>query len=90
MDVYRVRLERGQRLHARLEAGWANASAGLTLLRPGPKSSHGRPSLAARTAHPAALQRLSYRALRGGWYDLEARIAHHGGGHYALDLTKSG
>ena len=90
VDVYRVRLERGQRLHARLEAGWANASVGLTLLRPGPKSMHGRPSLAARTAHPGSKQRLSYRAPRGGWYDLKLRIARHGGGHYALDLTKSG
>jgi hypothetical protein len=36
------------------------------------------------------VQRLSYRAPRGGWYDLKLRIAHHGGGHYALDLTKSG
>jgi subtilisin family serine protease len=90
VDVYRVKLERGQRLHARLESGWANASVGLTLLRPGPKSSHGRPSLAVRTAHPGRLQRLSYRAPHGGWYDLKLRIAHHGGGHYALDLTKSG
>jgi hypothetical protein len=36
------------------------------------------------------MQRLSYRAPRGGWYDLKLRIARHGGGRYALDLTKSG
>jgi subtilisin family serine protease len=90
VDVYRVRLERGQRLHARLAAGWANASVGLALLRPGPKSKHGRPSLVVRTAHPGRMQRLSYRAPRGGWYDLKLRIARRGGGHYALDLTKSG
>ncbi|HEY2740967.1 MAG TPA: S8 family serine peptidase [Gaiellaceae bacterium] len=89
VDVYRVRLERGQRLHVRLAAGWANASVGLTLLRPGPKSKHGRPSLVARTARPGRMQRLSYRAPRGGWYDLKLRIARHGGGRYALDLTKS-
>lgn len=82
VDVYRVKLERGQSLHARLTAEWANASVNLTLLRPGSKSTHGRPSLAAR-------QRLSYRAPRGGWYDLKLRIAGHGGGRYALDLTKS-
>ncbi len=45
VDVYRVRLLRGQRLHARLAARWANASVALTLLRPGPKSMHGQPSL---------------------------------------------
>ena len=90
VDVYRVRLERGQRLHARLAAGWANASVGLTLLRPGPKSMHGRLSLAARAAHPGKKQGFSYRAPRGGWYDLKLRIARHGGGRYALDLTKSG
>ncbi len=90
VDVYRVWLERGQRLDARLAAGWANASVDLTLLRPGPKSMHGRLSLAAPAAHPGKKQRLSYRAPHGGWYDLKLRIARHGGGRYTLDLTKSG
>jgi hypothetical protein len=90
VDVYRVKLERGQRLHARLAAGWANASVDLTLLRPAPKSGHGRSSVAARTAHPGRVQRLSYRAPRGGWYDLKLRTTSHSGGRYALDLTKSG
>jgi subtilisin family serine protease len=86
VDVYRVRLARGERLHARVAAGWSNASVGLTLL-----SLQGRqPDRVARTAHPGRTQRLSYRAGHTGWYAVKLRIARHGGGRYVLHLTKSG
>jgi subtilisin family serine protease len=87
VDVYRVKLLRGQRLNVRLAARWSNASVKLTLLRPGPRS--GRPTLAARTARPGSTQRLSYRAARGGWYDVKLRIERHGQGAYALHLAKT-
>jgi hypothetical protein len=91
VDVYRVKLLRGQRLHLRLAARFANASVGLTLWPPGTKSLHGRQGPVVPTARPGKTQQLSYRALHGGWYDVELRIERHGGGTgaYALHLTKS-
>ena len=85
VDVYRVRLARGERLHARVAAGWSNASVRLTLL-----SLQGGPDRVARTARPGSTQRLSYRAPHTGWYAVKLRIARHGGGRYALHLRKSG
>jgi subtilisin family serine protease len=84
-DVYRVRLVRGERLHVRVAAGWSNASVGLTLL-----SLQGLPDTVARTARPGRTQQLSYRAPHSGWYAVKLRITRHGGGRYALHLTKSG
>jgi len=86
VDVYRVRLVRGERLHVRIAAGWSNASVGLTFL-----SLQGRqPDRVARTARPGRTQRLSYRAGHTGWYAVKLRIARHGGGRYALQMTKGG
>jgi subtilisin family serine protease len=89
VDVYRVRLVPGQRLQARFAARWSSASVALTLWKPGTKSLHGRAGVVARTARPGKTQRLGYRAVRGGWYDLVLRTAGHGGGRYSLDVTKS-
>ena len=89
-DVYRVRLQRGERLHVRAAARWSNASVDLTLLRPGTRSRHGSKGTVARTPHPAKKQRLSYLAPHTGWYFVELRVERHGGGGYALQLTKSG
>jgi subtilisin family serine protease len=90
-DVYRVHLDRGQRLQAHAVARWAHAAVDLSLWRPGVKSvfrKHGGKVAEAR--HPWRTQRLSYRAPRGGWYDVLLRITRHGGGRYSLRLTKSG
>jgi subtilisin family serine protease len=84
VDVYRVRLVRGERLHARVAAGWSNASVGLSFL-----SLQGHRDRVARTAHAGRTQRLSYRAQHTGWYAVKLRIGRHGGGRYALHLTKS-
>jgi subtilisin family serine protease len=88
LDVYRVRLSRGQQLKVRAAARWANAAVDLTLWRPGAKSLHGAKGRVARTAHDGKTQRLSYRATHTGWYDVVLR-ARHGGGRYALQLTKT-
>jgi hypothetical protein len=83
VDVYRVYLTRGQRIHVRAAARWSNAKVGLTLSR------HESKGTVAHAAHPGKTQRLSYRAPHAGWYDVKLRIERHGGGRYALDLTKS-
>jgi subtilisin family serine protease len=89
VDVYRVRLVRGERLHAQAAARWPNAAVALTLWAPGTKSLQGTKGKVAWTSRPGKTQRLSYRALQTGWYDVKLRVAAHGGGRYTLNLTKS-
>ena len=91
VDVYRVKLSRGERLRATAVAQWPRADVDLTLWQPGTKSVLRKPvGQVARTAHPGKTQRLAYRAAHAGWYELELRIMRHGSGRYALQLTKSG
>jgi subtilisin family serine protease len=90
VDIYRVKLDRGQQLQARAVAHWVNAQVALSVWRPGTSSvAHGHKGRVARTLDPARTQRLSYRAPRAGWYYVALRIAHHGGGRYTLRLTKT-
>jgi hypothetical protein len=89
VDIYRVKLARGQHLQARVVAHWAHADVALSLWRPGTSAvAHGRKGRVARTADPARTQRLSYRAPHAGWYYVALRATHHGGGRYTLQLTK--
>jgi subtilisin family serine protease len=89
IDVYRVHLDRGQRLHALVAARWAHAAIELTLWPPKAKSVFRRRGWVAQTTHPGKRQRLSYRAASGGWYYVELRIKNHSGGRYVLQLSKS-
>jgi subtilisin family serine protease len=88
-DVYRVHLDRGQRLQVRFAARWSRAEVALSLWRPGTSALRGRGGLVAATAHAGKSQRLAYRASHGGWYYVQLRSRHHGGGRYALQLDKS-
>lgn len=91
VDVYRVKLDRGQQLRARAAARWADADVDLSVWQPGTRTVlHGHKGRVARTAGPASTQRLSYRAPRAGWYYVALRITQHGGGRYTLRLTKTG
>lgn len=91
VDVYRVKLAHGQRLHAHLRATWSGASVRLTLWRPGTKTvlagAH-EGWRVARSARPGNTQALSYRAPRAGWYYVELRVNRPGGGQYSLRLSK--
>jgi subtilisin family serine protease len=90
VDVYRVKLARGQQLGARVAAHWSHADVDLTVWRPGTTTVlQGHRGRVARTAGPASTQRLSYRAPSAGWYYVELRITHSGSGRYTLQLTKS-
>ncbi len=80
LDVYRVKLARGQRLHALVRAQWAGAAVGLSLWS-------GR--TVAQALHPGKTQRLSYRARKAGWYYVELRVRRPGGGRYGLRMAKS-
>jgi subtilisin family serine protease len=77
IDVYRVHLGAGQRLYARLTPQ-AKASVRLALWAPGTKQVdglHAETSLRVEGGHLAGAQtRLSYRAVQGGVYYLEAKL----------------
>lgn len=83
VDVYSVRLERGQLLHARATAHWSHAIVGLSVFA----KAGGR---VVKTAHQGQTQRLPFRAPSTGWYDVKLRTQHHGGGRYVMSLSKSG
>jgi hypothetical protein len=90
VDVYRVKLRRGQRLHANALARWPGAAVGLAVWRPGITTVLTRhKGRVAQSAHRARAQRLSYRARHSGWYYVEVRATRAGGGGYSLRLTKT-
>jgi subtilisin family serine protease len=89
VDVYRVKLDRGERLQARVTARWSRAALDLSLWKPGTIAFH-KHGAVAQTSRPGKTQRLSYRARHGGWYLVELRTRQHGGGRYSLRLSKSG
>ena len=91
VDVYRVKLARGQRVNVRATASFSNAALNLSLWQPGTKTvfrKHG--GKVAHTRHDGRTQHLYYRATRGGWYFVELRVKTHSGGRYALQVAKSG
>jgi subtilisin family serine protease len=92
VDTYRVKLERGQRLQARVKAQWAGAAVGVTLWRPATKTVL-RGTRAkwrvAQSAHAGRTEALTYRARQAGWYYVELKVARKGAGRYSLQLKKS-
>jgi subtilisin family serine protease len=93
VDIYRVRLTRGQRLQARFQAQWKNAAVAITLWRPGTKTVlKGRRAKwrVAQSAHAGRTEALKYRAKEAGWYYVELNVSKAGGGRYSLRLAKTG
>jgi subtilisin family serine protease len=78
VDVYRVKLARGQRLLARVRA---RPTVSL-IVRSGPKS---------RLAQSPSGQKehVAYRVRQTGWYYVEVRVARPGAGRYTLRLDES-
>ncbi len=91
VDVYRVRLRRGQSVTAVLR-GPRGAETSLLLWKPGTKSVEGQAAdtrrLAARDT-VGAIKRVFHRARRGGWYYLEVRISTPISGRYTLRFVKT-
>lgn len=81
LDVYKVRLARGQRVQAFVRAHWQRASIDLTF-----RSGTGK---VAQTSHAGATQHLGYRARRAGWYYVVLRVERRGFGRYSLLVDKS-
>jgi subtilisin family serine protease len=79
VDVYRVRLARGERLNVVAHASWGGAAVGLSLWHD---------KTVARTPRAGKTQRLSFRAKKAGKYFVELRDR-AGAGRYLLQLSKS-
>jgi hypothetical protein len=91
VDVYRVKLRRGQRLTARLR-GPRGTDTNLFLWKPGTTRVGGRAvdrrQLAAQSKSPGSLERIRVRARQTGWYFLEVKVATPGSGKYSLRFRK--
>ena len=90
VDIYRVKLARGQRLEAQAQARWPHAAIDLTLLRAGTDRAAARSlTRVAQTLRTGKSPHFVYRARRAGWYYVRLRIEHKGSGRYTLRLNKS-
>jgi hypothetical protein len=90
VDVYRVRLAKGQRIDAAL-TGPVGTNVDLVLWKPGTQRVDDLRSQrlrAAQSSKPGANEQLTYRAPVSGWYFLEAKITTPGSGEYTLSFAK--
>ena len=91
VDVYRLKIHKGQRFFARLTLP-KRVDVSLRLWKPGTKSVeslHSPQSFRAAQSLRVGLQeRLAYRAPESGWYYLEARLGSPGSSPYRLSLVK--
>jgi subtilisin family serine protease len=92
IDVYRVRLRRGQRVTAVLR-GPRGAETSLLLWKPGTRSvdepTADSRRLAARDATDGSVKRVIHRARKGGWYYLEVKLSTEISGRYTLRFSKT-
>lgn len=91
IDVYRVKLRRGQRLVALLR-GPAGTDTNLFLWKPGTTRIGGRAAdrrlLAAQSKSPGSRERIHVRIQESGWYFLEVKVSAPGAGSYSLRFRK--
>ena len=91
VDVYRVKLRRGQRLAALLR-GPSGTDTNLLLWKPGTRRVGGvavdRRLLAAQSKSPGSLEHIRVRARQTGWYFLEVKVTTPGAGRYSLRFRK--
>lgn len=91
IDVYRVHLQKRQRITANL-AGPGGSNVELVLWKPGTQQVNDLRSQrlrAAQSVRPGAREQVAYRARVAGWYFLEAKITSPGYGPYTLTFSKS-
>jgi Subtilase family len=91
VDVYRIKLRRGQRLSVVARAG-PELDVSLVLWKPAltTLADAGSAFRARRSIHgPGVPERLRYRARKTGWYSLEVTLARPGFGPYRLQIRRS-
>ena len=91
VDVYKVKLRRGQRLVARLR-GPRGTNTNLFLWKPGTRrvagSAVNRRLLAAQSTSPGSAERIRVRVQETGWHFLEVKVSTAGAGRYSLSFQK--
>jgi peptidoglycan hydrolase-like amidase/subtilisin family serine protease len=93
VDVYAVRVARGQQLSVSLRGPGATRLQ-LVLWKPGTIHVAGKAEAlqahrAFQSLHAGPNQRFRYQAAAGGWYDVEVKVAAPGAGAYTLRVVKS-
>jgi hypothetical protein len=94
VDVYRIKLDKGQRIWLVLN-GPPNASARLGLWRPGTKtvvdlSPAAQKKRVAQSARSGAVQKISaFKASAGGWYYVQVHMTSKNAGAYSLQYRRS-
>jgi subtilisin family serine protease len=89
VDVYRVRLLKGQRFSTELD-GPAGTNIDLALWKPRTVAVNDLASQrlrAAQSAHPGSVERVAYRVPHTGWYFIEAKITSPGDAPTPYTLT---
>jgi SpoIID/LytB domain protein len=90
VDVYRVRLVRGQRLSVLLR-GRDGVSARLAVWRPGTRHLGNPAQRVVQAARAKARESIrGVRARAAGWYDVEVKAGSRSSGAYSLRYRKSG
>jgi len=95
VDVYRIRLRKGNRVWITLTGG-SGADTRLALWRPGTKtvvdlSPAAQKMRVAESRRPGSTERISgYRARTGGWYFIEVHMSSKSSGAYSLAYRRSG
>jgi len=90
IDVYRVYLNKNQRLRLALD-GPVGATSNLLLWRPGTKRVNDlrKQNLrAAQSIGQGSSHKLGYRAPKKGWYYVEVKVVTRGSGPYELTLSR--
>jgi hypothetical protein len=90
IDVYRVRLAKGDRFVARTD-GPPGTNTNLLLWKPGTRrvdDLRAQRLRAAQSVRPGSSERLSYRVVKPGSYFVEVKLASPGSGSYTLTLSK--
>jgi hypothetical protein len=91
IDVYRIRLRRGEGLRASVR-GPAGTDTNLRLWKPGVRrigAAASRRLLAAGSTRPGAVESVTYRAPSAGWYFVQVSMREEGAGAYSLRLERS-
>jgi hypothetical protein len=92
VDVYRLRVTKGQVLNIQL-AGPTGMNTDLVLWKPGTQhvdDLRAQRLRAAQSSRPGSVEQLSYRAPVSGWYFVEAKVTSPSFGAYTLDFSKTG
>ena len=91
VDVYKIKLRRGQRLVARLR-GPIGANSNLFLWKPGTQRIGGKSAdrrlLAGQSRSPGRIERIRLNVTRRGWYYLVVKVSSPGSGRYLLSYRK--